>query len=81
MKRPVRGNTTLFFLSLSVSHASSVDSLTAASLARYSRPMSGRTNLHRTKSAAERLLSGSHGNLTSVQDPSEIKRIQKEINQ
>ncbi|XP_076800789.1 uncharacterized protein LOC143445519 isoform X2 [Clavelina lepadiformis] len=64
-----------------VSHASSVDSLTAASLARYSRPMSGRTNLHRTKSAAERLLSGSHGNLTSVQDPSEIKRIQKEINQ
>nr|CAB3264938.1 pleckstrin homology domain-containing family A member 7-like [Phallusia mammillata] len=64
-----------------VSHATSVDSLTAATLMRTSRPSSARSsNLHRTKSAAERLLVGSHGNLSS-QDPDEIKRIQRELNQ
>jgi len=67
-------------LCFAVTHASSVDSLTAATLLRSPRPSSARsTNLHRTKSAAERLLQSSYGNLS--QDPDEIKKIQREINQ
>ena len=71
-----------FVLHFLVSRATSVDSLTAASIARFTRPSSARsaTSLHRTKSAAERLLSGSHGNLGPVQDPDEVKKIQREIN-
>ncbi|XP_078487832.1 uncharacterized protein LOC113474055 [Ciona intestinalis] len=61
-----------------VTHATSVDSLTAATLARYARPNT-RVTLQRTKSAAERLLHSSNGNINN--DPNDIKRMQREINQ
>nr|XP_039270923.1 uncharacterized protein LOC120345514 isoform X2 [Styela clava] len=73
-----------------VTHATSVDSMTAESLAKQSpRPTSARSvssigssnlsNLHRTRSAAERLFQAPYSNQSYDYEAKEMKRLQKEI--